>query len=661
MTPTLTWDQAEDGLAKHWGSFQSRPQQRAFAHAVAETLHGNARHRTRLAQAGVGCGKSLGYLIPAIATGRRVVVAVSTKALQDQLYLKDLPMLAASLFPNLKYAMLKGRSNYVCLRACDKSGSDATVHVLSAGERTDLVTPVDDQQWREMVTDAEGCVGRKACPFADRCFSELAKQRALDAQVLVVNTSLLTQDLRLRAMTRGKASLLGDYEYLIVDEAHEMADIVAGGLSVQVTLRRIMDTTSKLAYHLDAADAASQVEKVNTLASSFFNASKTWFEQQRDARTADLADEDRSSVGQIVDALQPLADKVSRAQCNCEPVIDPETGEEDLKCEYNRRVSSLMSDLCLFAAAPDGADGGGGVDVVWMETTGRRGEVALKSAPAEVGGWLRSVLWEGFSTARGEAEIPAVLTSATLAVGGDFTYVARRLGIPAFDDTDVGTPFDYGKQAVLYLPPISAPNPSRQRAEWLPWAQQQMAQLVDASDGGALLLFTSVSAMRGAYDALSRQFRRDGRFSYLQGDGMDNRELAKRFEQDHSSVLFATRSFMTGVDFAGKTCHLVVIDKLPFPVPEDPVFKARCKAVEQRFGERASFSRVSIPEMSMVLQQAGGRLIRTVNDRGVLAILDPRMRAGWAGPIRRSLPKMRDVQTIEDVREFYDGLRVGAF
>ena len=649
MTPTLTWGQAEQGLAEHWGSFSSRTQQRDYAHAVTETLHRNAKNRVRMAQAGVGCGKSLGYLIPAIATGGRVVVAVSTKALQDQLFLKDLPLLKQALFPDLTYAILKGRSNYVCLRAADKSGHPAGVVQGSAGERTDLVTPVTDEQWREMTVDAEGCIGRKACPFSDNCYSEAAKLRALSARVLVVNTSLLTQDLKLRAMTRGKASLFGDYDCLIVDEAHEMPDIVAGGLSIQVTLHRILDATSKLAYHLDAAGAPSQVEKANTVASRYFNQISDWFRSQRDARTADLAEDDRRSVGQIVDALQPLAEWVSRAQCNCEPIIDPETGEEDLVCEYNRRMSSLMTDLCKFAA-PESEDSP--TDVVWMETVGRRGAVALKSSPAEVGGWLRAVLWEGFNTSRGERELPTVLTSATLAVGGDFTYLARRLGIPAYDDIDVGTPFDYGKQAMLYLPPMSAPSPKK-GLEWKQWAQDQMYQLVEASGGDALLLFTSVSAMREAHERVGPRLERLGIASRMQGDGMDNRALAGWFASNRRNVLFATRSFMTGVDFQGDTCRLVVVDKMPFQPPEDPVFKTRCKLVEQRFGERSSFSRVSIPDMGMVLQQAGGRLIRSVHDRGVLAILDPRMRAGWAAPIRRSLPKMADAQTIEQVRQFY--------
>lgn len=645
MIPTLTWDQAETGLAEHWGSFQPRPQQRAFAHAITETLHGNSKHKTRLAQAGVGCGKSLGYLTPAIASGKRVVVAVSTKALQDQLYTKDLPTLQKALFPDLRYAVLKGRSNYVCLRAAEKSGANSTVHAMSMGERSDLIVQPTDEQWREMSTDADGCVGRKRCPFADDCYSERAKRLALDAQVLVVNTSLLTQHLRMAAMTKGKVLLLGEFDVLIVDEAHEMPEIVSGGLATQVTLRRIMDTTGKLAYHLDGQDTAQQVEHVNTLAARYFNGLKDWFGQQKDARTADLADDDQKTVGEIVDAMQPLVEKVSRAACNCEPMIDPETGEEDLKCEYARRVSTLMSDLVLFAAEEPGAD------VVWAEVVGRQGAVALKSAPAEVGGWLRAVLWEP------EFEEPktAVLTSATLGIGGDFAYIARRLGIKAFDDTDVGTPFDYAKQGMLYLPPMSAPSP-KQGKVWKLWAQDQMFELVCAAGGGALLLFTSTTAMREAYEALHTRLRRKGMNCYLQGDA-DNRLTAQRFAADIDGVLFATRSFMTGVDFQGETCRLVVVDKMPFPVPEDPVFKARCAAVEERFGERSSFSRVSLPDMSLVLVQGLGRLIRSVDDWGVAAVLDPRMRAGWAAPIRRSLPKMADASTIDQVIEFYQDHR----
>lgn len=646
-----TWDQAETALADKWGSFQPRPQQRQLAHGVTQTVHGNSKYGVLLAQAGCGVGKSLGYLIPALASGHRTVVSVSTKALQDQLFCKDLPTLKETLFPDLTYAMLKGRSNYLCRRAADKVGSTYSMRPGATGERADLVIPPTDEQWREMTVDSEGCVGRKACPFGDVCYSELAKQKALDARVLVVNTSLLTQDLRLRALTRGQASLLGDYRVLVVDEAHEMADIVTSGLSTQLTLRRVTDTTGKLAYHLDGTGVPSMVERVNDRAARYFNSLENWFAGQREnVRTAELSDDDYKTVADIVDLLGPLASKVSRAECSCEPVFDEETGEEDLRCEYARRTATLMSDLALFTEALSSDN------VQWMER-GRRGKVELKASPAEVAGWLRAVLW-----APRDGEPPkTVLTSATLGIGGDFSYIGRRLGIPGYDDLDVGSPFDFERQVRLYLPPVSAPSPKK-RDEWLAWSRDQMRDLVSAAGGGALLLFTSTSAMREAHAELGQWCAQRGWRPLLQGDGVDNRTLAQQFDRDRNSVLYATRSFMTGVDFAGDTCRLVVVDKMPFPVPEDPVFKARCKAVEDRFGERASFSRVSIPEMSLVLVQAFGRLIRTVDDTGVVAILDSRMRAGWAHPIRASLPAPRSVtvDSIGRVKEFYDSIGVNA-
>ncbi len=646
-----TWDAAEARLAEIWPNYTPRPQQQKMAHWVTQTVHGNADADVLLAQAGCGVGKSLGYLIPAIASGGRIIVSVSTKALQDQLSGKDLPMLRDTLFPGLTFAVLKGRSNYVCLRAASKAGRTALIHAGSAGERQDLLAPVDDKAWSEISVDAEGCVGRKSCPFGQECYSEEARRKALSARVLVVNTSLLTQDMRFRAMTRGAASLLGDYDTLIVDEAHEMADIVASGLSTRLTLHRIMDTVSRLTYHLESKTVPTRAGQLMDTASAYFNGCRAWFDEQNKmgrggVRTAELSAEDRDSLQEISELFGWLAGLVSRAECSCEPAVDLESGEEIPGCEYQKRCDSLMADLETFVVS----DPTQARDVVWMEQT-RTGNVALMSSPAEVGGFLNAAVW-----APTHYDAPkAVLTSATLGVGGDFDYISRRLGIPKRTDIDVGTPFDFNRQARLYLAPASAPSPKEQ--SWRGWAQDETAQLVAASGGGALLLFTSSSAMRDAYERISPRIRRLNYQTRLQGDGETNRALADWFEKDTHGVLFATRSFMTGVDFAGDTCRLVVIDKMPFPVPDEPVFKARCKAADDKFGDRASFRKISIPEMSLVLIQAFGRLIRTVDDTGVVAILDPRMRAGWAAPIRRSLPPAPLVGSVDEVSAFYKTLR----
>jgi len=644
-----TWDEAEAKFAAAWPTFQPRPQQRLMAQSVARCWSGNANHPRLLAQAGCGVGKSVGYLVPTIASGRRAVVAVSTKALQDQVYLKDLPMLKQVLFPDLTFAVLKGRSNYVCARACDKNSIPYQVQPGSNGERGDLVTPVTDDQWRSMSVDADGCIGRKQCPFADQCFSERAKRLAAEAQVVVVNTSLLTQHLKLALTTSGNASMLGDVQAVVVDEAHEMPDIVASGLSTRVTMHRLTDTLSRLAYHLTAKDVPVRVARATELAASFFNGAAAWFQaQDEDLRTADLADDDRKALGPLIDELAYLSAQSGKAMCSCEPVFDNDTGEERLLCEYARRTSSLLSDVADFA------DDTPGHSVVWMEYNGR--QVALCAAPAEVGGFLDSALWNPDWQRQ---PTKAVLCSATLAVGGDASYLASRLGISGYDWEDVGTPFDYKTQARLYLAPASAPNPAKQYADWKRWAQDEMYGLIDAAGGGALLLFTSSAAMREAHQALAPRLRRRRLGAYLQGDGLDNRQLAARFAADTDGVLFATRSFMTGVDFAGSTCRLVVVDKMPFPVPTEPVFKARCEAADRRWGEKASFRKVSVPDMSMVLMQAAGRLIRTVEDRGVVAILDPRLRAGWALSIRRSLPPAPLVGAVDDVRDFFAALPAG--
>jgi ATP-dependent DNA helicase DinG len=647
MTTPSTWQQAETALAVAWPGFRPRQQQRTMALAVSQTASGTGPAPVLLAQAGTGVGKSLAYLVPAIASGRRTVVAVSTKALQDQLYTRDLPELKHTLFPDLTFAMLKGRSNYLCLRAAG-GGGVAQVRPGADGERPDLVSPVDDRTWSEMVTDAEGCVGRARCKFGNDCFAERAKDRALGAKVLVVNVSLLTQDLRLRQMTGGERSLLGDFELLIVDEAHEFPGIVADGLSVQVTLARVSAVANRVQNHLLEQASDKWVSDLVDRAARFFDETRAWFQQHAGKeRVAQLGPDDRKAVQAILTPLVEIQSATTSAACTCESAES-----EEPWCEHARRVDSLAADLAAFALPPDESE-----RVVWVEYDERRQRVTLKSAPVEVGGFLDGALWRQSDLRSGEsgrATVPTVLSSATLSMGSDFGYIARRTGLArdTYHGVDVGSPFDFQNQARLYLPYSDEPDP-KQRDTWLYWSQTRMLQLVEAAGGGALLLFTSVSAMRDAYAAIAPGLQDRGYRTLVQyTEGVSNRELAQQFAADRDSVLFGTRSFMTGVDFPGDTCRLVVIDKMPFPSPGDPVFAARCRVADER-RPGSSFQSISIPEMTLVLIQAFGRLIRTTSDRGVVAILDPRLRKGWTSAVRKALPPAPVVGTVADVADFF--------
>lgn len=645
MTTIKTWQDAEDALAAAWPGFSARPQQRTMATKVESVVSGGSGSPVLMAQAGCGVGKSLAYLIPSAASGGRTVVSVSTKALQDQLARKDLPELKRTLFPALSHAVLKGRSNYVCRRAAEKAdlSASAAVRADGDGERSDLLHPVDDATWAQISVDTDGCTGR-ACPFRRECYSELAKAKALKADVLVVNTSLLTQDLKFRVMTGGKMNLLGDFDTLIVDEAHEMPDIVASGLSSRVTMFRILDLCSRLDSHLEDVAAPHHLADIRSWSADYFQHLADLFANSPSSRTAELDCTDHDQLNHILGALLSVAKPVRRAECNCErPPEDPWDGSDtEPVCEFRRRTDSLIRDLSYFASC-DGSAGG----VAWAEPD-RKGRAALMFSPVEVGGFLSSALW---APTEGEP-VRAVLTSATLGLNGDMTYLAGRLGLHDYDHCDVGTPFDYGSSALLFLPRSDDPSP-KAGDRWQTWAQDRMLELVDAAGGGALLLFTSNRAMRNAYESMMTRLARSGHTSQMQGGGRTNQELAAWFAHHTDSVLFATRSFFTGVDFPGDACRLVVIDKMPFPSPGDPVFDARCKLVDDRLGQGSSFRRISMPEMSLVLIQAFGRLIRTTSDRGVVAILDNRMLTPWARSILQALPPAPRTGELSQVAAFY--------
>lgn len=680
MESTLsTFVDAEVRLAETLPGYESRPQQQALAAAIEEAL-GSGTHL--LGQAGCGTGKSLAALIPAILSHQRTVVATATKALQDQIAYKDLPFLAENLGEPFTYALLKGRSNYLCMAAysdpdtTDRVAYPALREVAVAigrddfdGERDNIGTDLTDQEWRALTVTAEECPGKNNCPFAGECYAEKAKARAQEADIVVVNHALLCMDAYIKATTDGYATMLGPYDVLVVDEAHELRSYATNTLTARFSQSSFRALTTEVRNFVATLYDEGQAEKLNDLGAEVVAASEVLWPKLGDGRLRQVhfieAEEEWFAV---VKALQDLT--TAFLAVSTDKV--PERNEEHKKANARKgrlaaRCRNLTAKFTDLLAAPFD------VLVRWVEMeerTSRRGETTstkvIFTAPIDVAPTMRDwffardevvheqVLRSGEVRTWNEDPLTAVLVSATLKTKEGamaFEYIAETLGVDEHNSIDVGTPFDFETQSLLYIP-RDLPDPTKEKQAWASISVSLMGDLVRASDGRALLLFTSKSQMRAAYEALSSRLP----YTCLMQGQRPNKILAVEFMADPSSVLFATRSFFTGVDFAGEACSLVVIDKMPFPVPTEPMNEARCENIVARGGN--DFSDYVIPEMTLPLQQAFGRLIRHREDRGVVAILDPRLATkGYGRGILRALPQARRVETLGEVQAFFAGLK----
>lgn len=588
-------------------------------------------------------GKSLATAIPAILSGRRTVIATATKALQDQVAHKDLPFLAEHLGVPFTYALLKGRSNYLCRQAAMEPDAERIVEIGRVrermaetdfdGERDNLGFEVSNIEWSNLTVSSEECPGRKNCPWGVECYAELAKERANAADVVITNHALLSIDAQL-AETGIPGVMLGDFEVLIVDEAHELESYARNAWTTRMTEHTFDNLLSNVrTWTRDNVDQYSD-EMDELLAASARAVRELWgvFEEGRLRQSNVLEHEDEWVA--LINSLQAVAARFSAWETK---------GYDRIQLtrfgRIARRLGSTVQKLVDIVLQGDSTI------VRWIETeTTRRNDkiLTLKAAPVELGPILARCLW---------SRATPILVSATLEIDGGFDYPAKRLGVTGFRGLNVGTPFDFGRQARLYVPAhIPAPD-AQNRAAWSAMAIAEMRELVRASDGRALLLFTSTSQMRTAFDSLAKFLP----YTCLMQGQLPNKKLAERFMEDVQSVLFATRSFFTGVDFQGEACSLVVIDKLPFPVPTEPLVSAQTELIEARGGN--SFSEFVVPEMTLPLIQGFGRLIRTKADRGVVAILDPRLiTKGYGKRILRSLPPAPKLDTIGEVKAFFDAV-----
>jgi ATP-dependent DNA helicase DinG len=647
-----------------------RAAQRRMAAAVADALKDQT---PLLVHAPTGVGKSLGYLVPIVAAGRRAIVATATKALQSQLVERDLPRLADAFGTTSALAM--GRANYACFArmealvgatqlaatATEEAALEVAVWAADSatGSRLDAPPGVRDDVWDLISTSGEDCPGQKGCTFHQRCFAERAREQARDVDVVVTNHHLLLLELELRAMSDAPGVMLPEVDVIVVDEAHRLADHAADLYGVTVTAARMGRAGA-------AADAAA---KAAGMRSDWSRRLRGRFQElAADLYPGPVLPGGRAHAT-LVAALTPLANDLQSMQAALKDLGDPDD-EATALLAARRRLRALARDLGRLldtparpggeeAPAPPGGErpqgsrpgaparpGGDGPRparpaapasdlAVWVEE-GRGGARVVRSALVEPGPVLDGMLW---------SRVPAtVACSATLAVAGSLAVAARTLGVADPATVVAASPFDFRRNALLYVP-RAVPQPSSDGFQAA--AERELVSLVDASQGRALVLCTSWRAVESFAAALAH-------LPYellVQGDDVPAR-LAARFRDEVASVLVATRTFFEGFDVPGESLSLLVLDRLPFPRPDDPLLAERGRRVEAAGASR--FAEVWLPAAAVSLQQALGRLVRSETDRGVMAVLDRRLAdAGYRAGLLASLPPARLTRSMDDVRAFF--------
>lgn len=615
-------------LARGVSGYEHRPGQIKMARAVQDVLEHDG---VLLIEAGTGTGKTWAYLIPAALSGRRVLVSTGTRALQDQIMEKDLPALERHLGLEVDAACVKGLSNYLCLRRFHEfqKSADAAqprnarvlprlrswVEITETGDRADLdAIAEEDPVWGRVVSGSDTRIGAR-CEYYEDCFVTRARRKAEGAQLVVVNHHLFFADLALR--DTGFASILPEYDAVVFDEAHQLEDIATQffGSRISTAMIERLVRDARIAIRGDQGGERHETRLLDAIlhrASSFFSALPADGGGGRSPLPPESIPE--TELFALDNALMELS-----ATCrNEKPLREP-------ALQIARRAEQLRDALGSLEAPGH---------VSW--TLGGARSPSVGSSPIDVGPILRERLHE---------RVPCIVfTSATLTTGGTFDFVKRRLGI----ETEVGeeiveSPFRYEEQAALYAPP-HLPDP---RASDFPDAAAvEILELVRMSKGGAFVLCTSLRMMRLLAKRVGDELEYEW---FVQGDA-PKQTLLDRFRDRGDAVLFATASFWEGVDVPGSALRLVIIDKLPFEVPSDPVVAARCQRLEEA-GE-SSFMRYLVPAAALSLKQGFGRLVRTTRDRGVVAILDSRVRRrGYGKVFLRSLPPARICDTLDEVRQ----------
>ncbi len=630
-------------LASEVASFRPRAQQREMALAVAEAIRDNA---ILVVEAGTGTGKTFAYLVPALLNGGKVIVSTGTKNLQDQLFQKDLPMVRDALKAPVSVALLKGRANYVCHYHLERAHSDGLfktredvrhlgkikqyAKVSDSGDKSGLAdVPENAPIWMYVTSTRDNCLGQE-CPQHKECFVLKARSEAMKADVVVVNHHLFFADVMLR--DEGVAELLPACNTVIFDEAHQLPETASlfFGESLSTTLLLDLATDTRLEAAAAAKDFAPLPKACDELDKAARDLRLVFKKEGRMPASA------TENFREFAPALKALSEKLTQLSGLLEKQAERSEGLENCW----QRAQALVQQLAKWQKGdePD--------QVRWLEVFHH--SLQLNTTPLSIA--------EIFEKQIGGSARAWIFTSATLAVKRDFSLYQTEMGLLKAKTACWDSPFNYGEQALLYVPQ-NMPEPNSEG--YTEAVVQAALPLIGASKGRAFLLFTSLRAMQRAHEILQAEFERRG-WDYplmLQGEGSRN-EMLTRFREHGNAVLLGSQSFWEGVDVRGEALSLVIIDKLPFAPPDDPVLAARIEQMKKQ--GRNAFMEYQLPRAIITLKQGAGRLIRDETDRGVLMICDPRIITKHYGKrVWQSLPPMRRTRDEAVAVGFFDKSKVG--